>query len=77
VFKVLEQEIINYPEVSSEEEDDTYVTKLRHIAHSELHKIETWLRLMPYNNMMSLALENINIQTRSIFSHQKIIISSF
>jgi hypothetical protein len=32
VFEVLEHEIINCPEDSAEEEDDTYATKLRHIA---------------------------------------------
>jgi hypothetical protein len=53
VFKVLECEIINCPEDSAEEEDDTYAAKLRHITQLELHKIEAQLRLMPYNNMIS------------------------
>jgi hypothetical protein len=32
VFKVLEHEIINCLEDSAEEEEDTYIAKLRHIV---------------------------------------------
>jgi hypothetical protein len=56
---------------------NTYVAKLRHIAQSELHKIAARLRLMPYNDMISWALENIDIQTRSIINHQKVVVGSF
>jgi hypothetical protein len=41
VFEILEHEIINCPEESAEEEDDTYTAKLRCIAQLELHKIAT------------------------------------
>jgi hypothetical protein len=77
VFEVLEQEIINCPEDSAEEEDDTYAAKLRHIAQSELHKIAARPRLMPYNDMISWALEHVDIQTRSIVNHQKVVVGSF
>ena len=77
MFEVLEHEIINCLEDSSEEEDDTHEAKLRYIAQSELHKIVVRPILMPYNDMISWALENIDIQTRSIINHEKVVISSF
>jgi hypothetical protein len=77
VFEILEREIINCPEDSAEEENDTYTTKIRHIAQSELHKIAAWPRLTPYNDMISWALEHVDIQTRSIINHQKVIVISF
>jgi hypothetical protein len=39
VFKVLEHEIINCPEDSSDEEDDNHEAKIRYIAQSEIQKI--------------------------------------
>jgi hypothetical protein len=51
--------------------------KLRLIEESELHKIATWSRLMPYNDMISWCLENTDVQTRSIINHQKVIVGSF
>jgi hypothetical protein len=39
VFDVLEHEIINCPNDSTEEDNDSFKTKLRHITQSELHKI--------------------------------------
>jgi hypothetical protein len=39
VFKILEREIINCPEDSGDEVDESFTAKLRHVAQSELHKI--------------------------------------
>jgi len=69
VFEVMEQEIINCLGDSYDEEDDTYTTKLIHIAQPKLHRIAARLRLMSYNDMISWALENIDVHTRSIISH--------
>jgi hypothetical protein len=77
VFEILEHEIINCPEDSTEEEDDSYAANLRHIAQSELHKIVARPRIMPYNDMISWALEHVDIQTRSIINHQQVSIGSF
>jgi hypothetical protein len=77
VFEVLKQEIINYPEDSSDEEDDTYAAKLGHISQSKLHKIAARPRLMSYNDMIRWSLENINVQTRRIISHQNIAVGYF
>jgi hypothetical protein len=61
VFDIMEREIINCLEDSVEEEDETYTAKLKHISHLELHKIASHPRLMPYNNMISWALEHVDI----------------
>jgi hypothetical protein len=41
VFDILEHELINCPEDSDDEVNETHATKLRDIAQSELHKIAT------------------------------------
>jgi len=53
VFKILEHEIINFPEYFGDEVDDTHGDKLRYIAQSELHKIVLRPRIMLYNDMIS------------------------
>jgi hypothetical protein len=77
VFEILEREIINYPEDSTEEDDDSYAANIRHIAQSELHNIVARPRIMPYKDMISWALEHVDIQTRSIINHQQVVVGSF
>ena len=77
VFEVPEHEIINCPEDPGDEEDNNHETKLRYISHSKLHNIAARLRFVSYNDMINSALENINVQTRSIINHQKGSIGSF
>jgi hypothetical protein len=50
---------------------------LRDIAESELHKIATRPWLMAYNDMISWALDKVDILTRSILNDQGAIIDSF
>jgi hypothetical protein len=50
---------------------------LRDIAESELHKIATHPRLMPYNDMVSWASDKVDILTRIILNDQGSIIHSF
>jgi hypothetical protein len=47
------------------------------VAKSELHRVVAWLKLMPYTDMISWALEHVDIPTRTIYSHQKTIVGSF
>jgi hypothetical protein len=77
VIEVLKHEIINYPEVFVEEDDHSYTSKLRHITHLELYKIEARPRIMPYNDMISWALEHIDIHTKSIINHDQVVVGSF
>jgi hypothetical protein len=49
----------------------------RDIAESELHKIVARPRLVAYNDMISWALEKVDIPTRSILNDQGVIVGSF
>jgi hypothetical protein len=49
----------------------------RDIAESELHKIIARPRLVAYNDMISWALEKVDIPTRSILNNQGVIVGSF
>jgi hypothetical protein len=54
-----------------------YENHLRDIEESELHKIVARPRLLAYNDMISWALENVDIPTRSILNDQGVIVDSF
>jgi hypothetical protein len=69
--------LISFPKDSGDEVTETHVTKLRDIAQSELHKIVVRPRLMPYNDMIGWALENVDVATRSIYNSQKVAFESF
>jgi len=73
----LEHKIFLCPDDSTEEEDELFSTMLRLVAKSELHKVVARLRTIPYNAMISWALDHIDIQARSIFSLQKTFVGSF
>ena len=77
VIEVLKHEIINFPEVFVNEDGHSYTSKLRHITHLELYKIEAQLRIMPYNDIISWDLEHINIHTKSIINHDQVVVVSF
>jgi hypothetical protein len=77
VFDILEHKLINCQEDFSNEVNDTHEAKLKHIAQLELHKIAARPRLMLYNDMIGWALENVKIQTRSIYNSQRVVVGSF
>jgi hypothetical protein len=77
VFKILEHELINCPEDSGDEVSETHAAKIGDISQSKLHKIVGQPRLILYNDMIGWAMGNINIQTRSIFNSQNVVVGSF
>jgi len=77
VFDILEHEVINFPEDSGDELNDTHEDKLGDIMQSEIQKIVARLRLMSYNDMTGWALENVDNQTKSIFNSQEFVVGSF
>ena len=66
VFDILQYELINCPDDSSDEGTKTQAMRYKYVAQLELHKIAMWPRFMPYNDMIGWALENVDISTRSI-----------
>jgi hypothetical protein len=77
VYDILEHEILLCPDDSVEEEDESFSAKLRLVAQSELHRIVARPKIIPYNDMISWALEHVDIQTRSIISYQNTSVGSF
>jgi hypothetical protein len=77
VFDILDNELINCPKDSGDEVRETHATKLRDIAQLELHKIVARSRLMLYNDMIGWAMENVDIQTMSIYNSQKVVVGYF
>jgi hypothetical protein len=77
LFDIMQYELINCPEELDYEGAKTQAAKLKYIAQSELHKIAMWPRLMPYNDMIGLALENVDVSTRTIHNSQKVVVGSF
>jgi hypothetical protein len=77
VFNILQYEMVNCSDDSSDNEKEDISTKYKIVAQSELHKIATRPRLFPYNDMVDWALDHVDIPTRTIFNSQKVAIGSF
>jgi hypothetical protein len=77
VFNTIQYEVVNYPDDSSDNEKDNLSTKYKIIAQTELHKIATRPRLLPYNDMIGWALDHVDIPTRTIFNSLKVVVGSF
>jgi hypothetical protein len=77
VYEILEHENYLYYDDSGREEDESFASKLSRVAKLELHKVAARPKLMPYTDMISWALEHVDIPTRTIYSHQKTIIGPF
>jgi hypothetical protein len=68
VYDILEHEIFLCLYDSEEEEDEKFSTKLSLVDQSKLHMIVARPKIIPYNDMISWALEHVDIQTRRIIS---------
>jgi hypothetical protein len=77
VFNILQYELVNCLDDSGDEETETMATKYKNVAQLELHKTTRRPRLLPYNDMVGWALENVDILTRTIFNSQNVAIGSF
>ena len=74
IFEILEHEFRNCPDDFGNERTKN---KLKDIVESELHKLATQPRLMPYNDMIDWALEKTDIQTRNILNSQEVVVDLF
>jgi hypothetical protein len=77
VYEILEDEKSIPLDESSEGEDVLTINKLKEVAKSELHKVATRPKLLPYTDMIRWALDHVDISTRTICSHQRTIVGSF
>jgi len=69
--------LTNFPDDLGEEATETQATKYKYVAKSELHKIKTHPRIVPYNDIIGWALKNIDLSTRSIYNSQNVAVGSF
>jgi hypothetical protein len=77
IFNILQYELVNCPDDSSDNEKEDLSTKYKIVAQSELHKVATRPRLVAYNDMVGWALDHVDISTITIFNTQKVAIGSF
>ena len=77
VFNILKYELENFPNGSSDNEKEDLSTKYKTIVESDMHKVEIRPSLLPYNEMIRWALDHVDIQTRTIFNSQKVVVGSF
>jgi hypothetical protein len=77
VFNILQYELVNFPDDSSNNENEDLSTKYKTIAQAEMHKVATRPILLPYNDMIKWALDHVDIPTRTIFNSQKVVVGSF
>jgi hypothetical protein len=77
VCDILQYELDNCPKELDYEGTENQETKLKYISQSELHKIATRPRLIPYNDVIGWALSNVDVTTRTIYNSQKVVVGSF
>ena len=68
VSNVLQFEMINCPDDSSDNEKDNLSNKYKIVAQSEIHKVAARPSLFPYCDMIRWALDHVDIPTRTIFN---------
>jgi hypothetical protein len=77
VFNILQYELINCPDDSSDNEKDDLYIKYKVVAQSEMQKVATRPRLFPYCDMVKWALDHVDVPTRTIFNAQKVVVGTF
>jgi hypothetical protein len=77
ISEVLQSELVNCSDDSSDNEKDDFDTKYKIIVEAEMHKVSARPRLLPYYDMIRWALDHVDISTRTIISEQKVTVGTF
>jgi hypothetical protein len=77
VSDVLQAELVDYSDDSSDNEKDDITTKYKIVIQSRMHKVAARPRLLPYYDMVRWALDHVDIPTRTIMNEQKVTIGTF
>jgi hypothetical protein len=77
VSDVLQAELVDYSDDSSDNEKDDITTKYKIVIQSGMHKVAARPRLLPYYDMVRWALDHVDIPTRTIMNEQKVTIGTF
>ena len=68
VSDVLQVELVDYFDDSSDNKKDDITTKYKIVVQSGMHKVAARPRLLPYYDMVWWALDHMDIPTRTIFN---------
>jgi hypothetical protein len=77
VSDILQSELVDCSDDSSDNEKDDLATKYKIVVQAEMHKIAARPRLLPYYDMIRWALDHVDIPTRTIISEQNVTIGTF
>jgi hypothetical protein len=77
VSEVLQSQLVNYSDDSSDNETDDMTTKYKIVVQAEMHKVATRPRLLPYYDMIRWVLDHVDIPTRTIISEQGVTVGTF
>jgi hypothetical protein len=77
ISEVLQSDLVNCSDDSSDNEKDDLTTKYKIIVQEEMHKVASRPRLLPYYDMIRWALDHVDIPTRTIISEQKVTVGTF
>ena len=77
VYDVLQAELVDYSNDSSDNEKDDITTKYKIVIQSGMHKVVARPRLLPYYDMVRWALDHVDILTRTIVNEQRVTIGTF
>ena len=77
VLEVLQSDVVNFSNDSSDNEKDDMTTKYKIVVQEEMHKVAARPRLLPYYDMIWWALDHVDIPTRTIINEKKVIVGTF
>jgi hypothetical protein len=77
ISEVLQSDVVNCSDDSSDNEKDDMTTKYKIFVQVEMHKVAARPHLLPYYDMIRWALDHVDIPTRTIISEQKVIVGTF
>jgi hypothetical protein len=77
ISEVLQSELVDVSDDSSENEKDDLITKYKIVVQAQMHKVAARPRLLPYYDMVRWALDHVDIPTRTIVNEQRVTIGTF
>jgi hypothetical protein len=77
ISKVLQSDLVNCLDDSSDNEKDDLTTKYKIVVQAEMHKVAVRPCLLPYYDMIRWALDHVDISTRTVISEQKVTVGTF
>jgi hypothetical protein len=77
ISEVLQSELVDVSDDSSENEKDDLITKYKIVVQAQMHKVAARPRLLPYYDMIRWALDHVDIPTRTIVNEQRVTIGTF